>query len=656
MECSGEAWDQLFDDFKTYRGKDENKKGSGGPVRLDSYLWNAFSINTDPQCSVHDAPCAPPECGKNQFPAAATYILGSFSYLHQAVTTVWDSVVTNQIISQGDMSNFVQSFAERKDTTDEKTIKLIIDSVTFLLGLSSAVLWNDKYLKGKTGVRFPNNGKAKEGSESQEGNERSVWKDVSSASIAYGMTAGKDTFTIISLQNQLAEIMWANNTESRDKVNGMIADGEFVLGKYAAGGLGKLRRTDASLHSPNRRLGPEHWTCGDEVEVGGGKSFSVSEYNPGRYMDPGTNVGTHWCDNNDTSKYGISLEDIITSSYGGFLKNNKQNGYSLQSGESTVVGENWDLEDDGWPMLGTIQTPGFFNFTICMDPKQAKDNIMDLVHPPCGTVPVDAKDGPGGENEAGFFPGWCTIHITQFQPDQYKQGTHENFEYINPLNEYQLAVTLLDGEGIARAYATKQPVDGALAIESNLTYPLIVQDSYKGDDNKDMLSFWFNNQWWLEVDQKHECNIGAFDNGKREGSGNPPRATPTNIVNAFKGTGTPLSFDNAKDYKAGTCELHIRQYQQNEMSNYLNPGAYALELTLYDNDDALIAYTEKTNRAGGDGKDTVNIQGPLKWIVTCYSAKDDSTPPTCKYGAEDLTPGKKSFNNGFRDFSVKFNC
>lgn len=41
------------------------------------------------------------------------------------------------------MSNFVQSFAERKDNTDEKTLKLILDSLTFVLGLGSAVVWND---------------------------------------------------------------------------------------------------------------------------------------------------------------------------------------------------------------------------------------------------------------------------------------------------------------------------------------------------------------------------------------------------------------------------------------------------------------------------------------------------------------------------------
>lgn len=63
------------------------------------------------------------------------------------------------------------------------------------------------------------------------------------------------------------------------------------------------------------------------------------------------------------------------------------------------------------------------------------------------------------------------------------------------------------------------------------------------------------------------------------------------------------------EYKKGKCELHIWQYQQNEMGNDLNAFVYSLELTLYDDSDALIAYTEKTNRPGGDAKNTVDIQG-----------------------------------------------
>jgi hypothetical protein len=33
----------------------------------------------------------------------------------------------------------------------------------------------------------------------------------------------------------------------------------------------------------------------------------------------------------------------------------------MQSGESVVVDEDWNLQDYGWPMLGNIQTPGMPN-------------------------------------------------------------------------------------------------------------------------------------------------------------------------------------------------------------------------------------------------------------------------------------------------------
>jgi len=75
---------------------------------------------------------------------------------------------------------------------------------------------------------------------------------------------------------------------------------------------------------------------------------------------------------------------------------------------------------------------------------------MNLVHPHCVAQPKDVATAPSGQNPEGYVPGWCTIHITQFQPDQYKQGTHEGFQFINPLNKYQLAVAITRGAPAAR--------------------------------------------------------------------------------------------------------------------------------------------------------------------------------------------------------------
>ncbi|KAJ5594360.1 uncharacterized protein N7459_000568 [Penicillium hispanicum] len=750
-----EAWDQLLSDFKN-----DKQNPSVTQLRLDEWLWERFAINLDPQCYAEDSNhCGIPPCLGSRMPAAAQNILSSFSYLNQCIRNMHDAFVDNQLISSGNIGNFVQSFAQRKDELSEENLKIILDSLTFLIGLSSASLWNDvfkeakifpQYLKSNPRQKKSSKGKDPEGTQYQEGNERSVWKDVSSASIAFGMTGGKDRLSaptdpqmaltdkmmhyaaayfnssVHSIQDQLEALMWGNESKYLDQVNEMMQDGGMLnLSAVESASQHSMQSditslfwgsmlprvwdgSDQPMHPVILRIGPEHWTCGDEVQYKGGKSLHVSKWNPGRYMDPGSNVGTHYCDNDDNSKaatfwllnanypkcntcvdldwvpfttlkggenttlngetWGISLDDIIISSFGGFMQNNKRNGYALQSGASTIVGAEWNITDSQWPMLGHVRTPGFFNFTICLDPEEARNNIMNLVHPPCGTVPQGAADLDGGENSAGFVPGWCTVHITQFQPDQYKAGTHMDYTYINPLNEYQLAITIFQGDGHPIAYATKQPVDGALSINSTLPYPLIVQDNYKGSDDSDWLSFWYNDQWWLQVDQLHQCNIGKWDHGKREGNcgftcnspeddpaGTPPRAVPSNAVQAFMGTGSPSSFGNAKDYAKGKCQLHIRQYQQNELTNDLNAGTYAMELTLYDDDEALIAYTEKTNRAPGE-ENTVNIQGPLPWIVECYNGKDDSTPPTCKYGAQDFTPKEKGWKDGLRDFDIKFDC
>lgn len=62
---------------------------------------------------------------------------------------MYDSFVANQVINSGDIGNFVQSFAERKDELAEENLKIILDSITFLIGLSSASLWNDSQYIGK---------------------------------------------------------------------------------------------------------------------------------------------------------------------------------------------------------------------------------------------------------------------------------------------------------------------------------------------------------------------------------------------------------------------------------------------------------------------------------------------------------------------------
>lgn len=298
------------------------------------------------------------------------------------------------------------------------------------------------------------------------------------------------------------------------------------------------------------------------------------------------------------------------------------------------------LSEGEAPLIGEIQTPGFFNITICFDPEEAVKNILAGKKPVCGEEPQGASSE------------WCGVHVTQYKKD---------VGAANPLDEYQLSVTIFDSFDSPLSVATKQPGDKTLVIDSSLPYPLLVND-----DDPDAICFWYNDQWWCSHDSDHQCKQGDWDGPTKtrnidcgfkckiaDPPGDPPRATPTNKVKAFDGFGKPHTFANAKSYDGGSCKLSIRQYQQNEKENSLNYGTYALELTLKDDKDELISYTEKTNAHPGDN---VNIQGPLEWLVQCHSGSKDSDPVTCSYGRDSWELGSVKFEDGYRDLKSSFKC
>ena len=310
----------------------------------------------------------------------------------------------------------------------------------------------------------------------------------------------------------------------------------------------------------------------------------------------------------------------------------------------------YKINEGDTPLIGEIQTPGFFNLTICFDPEEAVNNILAGKKPVCGEKPN------------GSTSGWCKVHVTQYKKDA---GA------ANPLDEYQLSVTIFDSFNSPLSIATKQPVPGTLQVNSSLPYPLLVND-----DDPDAVCFWYNSQWWCSHDSAHQCKQGDWDGPSKtrnidcgftcnvaDPPGTPPRPAPTNTVDAFYGTGNPQTFADAKSYAHGKCGLSIRQYQQDEDKNGLNYGTYALELTLKDDKGNLIAYTEKTNAHRGVN---VNIQGPLQWLVQCHSGSGDDDPVSCSYGSDSWDLGSTNggkhetkhvkFDGGYRDLSSVFGC
>ncbi|KAJ5171918.1 hypothetical protein N7492_004511 [Penicillium capsulatum] len=594
---------------------------------------------------------------------------------------------------------------------------------------------------------------------SGEGNERSVYKDVSNAAIAWSFIEGKDSMTKMkdplpdvvaqirryaasyfntttqTMVNQLEKMMWANDSKSQHHVYSMLADGGMLnlSNTFLDDGLDKIKRrqtsllwnkllpevwrlSDKTMYPFILRAPAADWKCGKEVKDHGGKVTKKTKWNMGLYMDEDTNVATRVCDNEDNldesntfwllnanyedwdqrgaypftmlkggnraslngQKWPIHIEDVVASTYAGFLQHGKRNGYEMPSSSSLVVTNGWHIKDFGWPALGHVRTPGFFNLTVCLDPQEAEDRIKKGIKPPCGETPEGASDVEGKPNDAGYIAGWCTIHITQFKPNLKGNKGSVPDQMVNPIKGYQIAVALYEGGNKPLVFASKQPVDGTLAIKSKLPHMLYVQDNYKDENGDDLLAFWYNDQFWLQNNTKHQSTDAdkAWDGLKREFTTgftcknpdedpkkDPPVPVPKNAVPAYYGTTEPKLATDVKKYKKGTCMIHIREYQQHEMKNALNPGIYAMEITIWDDDKNLIAYTPKANKPPGI-KHTVDIKGPLPYIVMCWlgtedgKGDNDKAKPGCKYADQKFMVDAHSsgWHGGLRDSWQEFDC
>ncbi|KAJ5114303.1 hypothetical protein NUU61_000062 [Penicillium alfredii] len=521
-----------------------------------------------------------------------------------------------------------------------------------------------------------------------------------------------------SVADYLKETMWAKNQSAQEQLSSIVTDGlGYDLRSLPAtssdlqGAINQLffarilgqawKLSTVAMNPFILRVDRSKYKCGDPVSVPSKKTDQTG-FNLGKWMNSETAAKTQWCDPQGNAwfllngKYtggitdgesdydvivgdvqqvfgtlaggdidtlngkdwaGITIEAIIKSSWGAFLANGNKNGYQMIESSSLQLSTEFDkVEDGGLPFIAGIETPGFFNLTICFDPYEAVENLIYRKSPICGESPKQDGYMSKAPNSAGYTSGACTIHVTEYQP---------NHPDLNLLDQYQLAVTVFDDAKQQLAYATKQPVDPAIKIldkTSKLPYDLVI--STDRDDHKSVC-FWYADQWWCDSDAAHECNFGQYDGGKREGdckftcndpgdkAGPPPVAPPGNVVDANLGTNaTGDGITLAKTYSAGKCDVMVRQYQANEMSNDLNPSNdHALELTLWDAKGDLIAYTVKTT---APPKTWVNVQGPLPYIVQCANGDGDGEM-SCQYADQSWTTNK-NWKNGERYDYWHFAC
>jgi len=377
---------------------------------------------------------------------------------------------------------------------------------------------------------------------------------------------------------------------------------------------------------------------------------------------------------------GITTQAIIKSSYGGFMNNNKKNGYTIPTAPVGQVANDMSITGtSGLPMAGGITAPGFFNFTMCLDYKEARTTLASSSSSGaiCGTVPSIGTSSTGLNAPGQFTPGWCGVHIVQYQKREGNQ---------NLLNQYQVEVTIKDSAGLLVGTATKQPISAPLAIaDSSLPYQLIVST---GNIDKDPVSFWYGDQYWDSTSKANHCSFGGYDSGTRQGDcgftcnlpAGPPAvsatvahklpaaATPaapgvTEIVNTYitpsptptPAAGSPPPPAPKPTYATGRCHVHVVQYQKHEGST--NPtGNYEIEATLFDGKG--IPLSESGKVAAPAGKVIV-----VKGLVSDFDVtvgNIDNDPIAFSFAGQKFSSkgGCKvgGYDSGSRNMDCGFSC
>lgn len=108
-------------------------------------------------------------------------------------------------------------------------------------------------------------------------------------------------------------------------------------------------------------------------------------------------------------------------------------------------------------------------------------------------------DSNGPENDKGFAPGWCGVHVVQFQkPDPFKDSYSLEVTAVNDNNENKIGST---GKGGPTA-----------SVTSKLPWTIEIKT---GGVDADPVSFAYGGDSWNSND-KARCSVGKYDNGKRE--------------------------------------------------------------------------------------------------------------------------------------------
>ncbi len=110
-----------------------------------------------------------------------------------------------------------------------------------------------------------------------------------------------------------------------------------------------------------------------------------------------------------------------------------------------------------------------------------------------------------------YVPGWCTMHIQQYQRNENGIG-----------NDYAFDVIIYDSKNTAIGQVSKAPIDATTKeLNVNSLLPAVLVITADGDDVAPV-KFAYNGANWLSTDNP-PCDMGngknnGYDSGSRSGS------------------------------------------------------------------------------------------------------------------------------------------
>ncbi|KPM42325.1 hypothetical protein AK830_g4226 [Neonectria ditissima] len=340
------------------------------------------------------------QCDDTSFPAGYL-ILNSFVAIHQVHQNRYNGLDSAMNQMQNSMGKFTETFAPQ--ITDSSLImREILSSFAFVIGLGSAYSWNTVI---KTAKIFDND------------DWRGVAKDAFNSAVTFAISTARDHLpTAADLQNDLTEAMGAFvgkwMTAEADYVNkifsgavGTLSDLHGLLRDGMQGavptGTDLATLKDEAQKIVYTKMIPAAWGVapGDFapfILASDNACSSTAEGDLAGHIDDSTAAQTHVCYDNkifyvvtpewtnnrgilvnwklnslpggtydnlkDGAWGGVTLDDIVISSWDGYKLNGNKNGYQLPDNSQAIDGNgnNGNLIFEA----GT-RTPGFSSMQIC---------------------------------------------------------------------------------------------------------------------------------------------------------------------------------------------------------------------------------------------------------------------------------------------------